>query len=269
MSESLKALDTVITTLISPSGCPWDREQTPTSLCDYIIEEAHELVEAIRHGSTTEACEELGDVLFLLVFVAKIYEEKKDFSLSDALQNVTAKMVRRHPHVFADTIFANQDEQFKEWERIKKTEKKDAGAEQGVFSGLPRALPPLIKAYRIHAKAARVDFTWDSDQDVEMQVEAEWLEFLDTLQSGDKEAQEHEFGDLLFSLVELGRRKGIKASAALDNTCQRFLNRFSRMEQLVALEQKDFASVSMEEKNALWDRVKAEEGKEKNKNNDK
>ena len=240
MSTSLQALHDVIATLIAPNGCPWDREQTPISLCDYVLEEAHELVEAIRHGSESEACEEMGDVLFLLIFIAKIYEEKDAFTLDDALKTVTAKMIRRHPHVFADTVFANQDEQFKEWERIKKAEKKDAGAKEGVFTGLPKALPPLIKAYRIHAKAARSDFTWDSDQDVEMQVEAEWLEFLDTLQSGDKEQQEHEFGDLLFSLVELGRRKGIKASAALDNTCHRFLQRFFRMEELARAEQKDF-----------------------------
>lgn len=256
----LQKLQAVIGALLAPEGCPWDREQTPLSLCDYVLEEAHELVDAIRHGSAADVREELGDVLFLLVFIAALYAGRGDFTLDAAIAGNAAKMIRRHPHVFADTAFDSREEQLSEWERIKRSEKTGAdGMPAGVFASLPKNLPPLLKAYRIHSKAARAGFTWDSDEDVEQQVEAEWLELLDAVQSKDKEAQEHELGDLIFTLVELGRRKGIKASAALDFATQRFLGRFARMEDLARAGGQDFAAVSMEEKNALWDRAKLEE----------
>lgn len=262
---SLGRLQDVINRLIAPDGCSWDREQTPLSLCDYVIEEAHELVEAIRHGDTADVCEELGDVLFLLVFLGALYSARGAFTLEDAIKLNAAKMIRRHPHVFANTVFENRDEQLAAWERIKWSEKKDGqGGEAGIFSSLPKTLPSLIKAYRIHSKAARAGFTWDSDQDVEQQVEAEWLELLEALSFGDKEAQEHELGDIIFTLVELGRRKGIKASAAVDFSTQRFLNRFRAMESEAAARGQEFTNINMDEKNALWDRAKAEEKKNGN-----
>ncbi|MDL2280010.1 nucleoside triphosphate pyrophosphohydrolase, partial [Desulfovibrio sp. OttesenSCG-928-G11] len=133
------------------------------------------------------------------------------------------------------------------------------GRPAGIFDSLPRSLPPLLKAYRIHSKAARAGFTFSEDQDVEQQAEAEWLELLDAFASGDKAAQSHELGDLIFTLVELGRRKGIKASAALDEAAQRFLSRFAHMEKRARLLGRDFTALSMEEKNALWDEAKAGE----------
>ena len=259
-ASSLQKLQDVIAALVAPEGCSWDREQTPQTLCEYVLEEAHELVDAIRHGTDADVCEELGDVLFLLAFISSIYAGRGSFTFDRAAEVCTAKMIRRHPHVFADTVFDSKEEQLSEWERIKRAEKADAeGKPAGVFNSLPRSLPPLLKAYRIHSKAARAGFTWDSDQDVEQQVEAEWLELLDALAGNNKDAQEHELGDILFTLVELGRRKGIKASAALDGTAHRFLTRFAAMETLAQTSGKEFSSVTMEEKNALWDTVKAEE----------
>lgn len=263
MSDSTAALTeltNVIETLLSPGGCPWDKEQTPLSLSEYLIEETFELVEAIRHGTPADVCEELGDVLFLLLFVARLYAAQERFTLDEALKTNAAKMIRRHPHVFAGEVFESKDAQLKEWERIKRSEKsgKD-GTLQGIFQSLPKGLPPLTKSYRIHSKAARAGFTWDTDEDVELQVEAEWLELLDAFKGNDKEKQERELGDMIFTLVELGRRKGIKANQALDGTASRFLNRFSRMERMVAAQGKDFTEVSMEEKNALWDLAKNEE----------
>ena len=258
--SSVQALKDVIKALIAPDGCPWDREQTPDSLCEYVLEEAHELVEAIRHGSRAEVNEELGDVLFLLVFISMLSEKQGGYSLADAVSANAAKMIRRHPHVFAGAVFDSKEEQLAEWERIKRAEHPDAeGHPIGVFSSLPKSLPPLIKAYRIHSKAARAGFTWDSDEDVEMQVEAEWLELIDALRSDDKEAQARELGDLIFSLVELGRRKGIKASAAVDAAAHRFLSRFSFMEEAARASARDFTALSMDEKNALWDKAKEEE----------
>lgn len=211
---ALERLNTVIDRLIAPDGCPWDSTQTPESLTEYVIEECHELVDAIRSGKTADMVEELGDVAFLILLIGKLMARAGGPSLADALEVEAAKMVRRHPHVFSDTTYESQSEQLKDWDRIKREEKAAADAEgpKGTYDSLPRGLPPLTKAYRIHAKADRVGFTWPENEDVEKQVEAEWLELLDAMASDDAEAIEHEFGDHMFTLVELGRRKGIKAA---------------------------------------------------------
>ena len=241
-------------------GCPWDKEQTPRTLAEYIIEESHELVSAIRSGTDADVCEELGDVAFLLLFVARLYEKQGKFSLDDALAHNCAKMIRRHPHVFGDAHFDTRDEQLKTWERIKRDEHADAeGRPKGLFDSLPASLPPLTKAYRIHSKAARVGFTWQEDAEVEQQVEAEWLEWLDASAGDDAEAQKHELGDLIFSITEMGRRKGIKASEALDLATARFLRRFARMEELARQQGKDFPDLSLDEKDELWNAAKEEE----------
>ncbi len=260
MSNALIKLQSVIDSLIAPDGCKWDREQTPQSLADYAIEEVFEMVDAIRSGNAQDVCEELGDVFFLLAFIAKLYEKQSAFNLDTAINYSAEKMIRRHPHVFADTTFENMDEQLKAWESIKRSEKKKEDEPQGIYDSLPKGLPSLIKAYRIHSKAARINFTWPEDQDVEQQAEAEWLEWLDVAQGNDKEAQTHELGDMLFTLVELGRRKGIKASEALDYTNLRFLDRFAKMEALARERGLDFVELSLDDKDALWNEVKETEG---------
>ena len=257
---ALEDLQQIIDKLTAPDGCPWDKDQTPESLTEYIIEESHELVSAIRSGDVAEICEELGDVAFLLLFVARMYEKQGKFTLNDALNNNRAKMIRRHPHVFSNTVFDSLDEQLKAWEKIKRAEHTDdEGKPKGMFDTLPEGLPPLSKAYRINSKAARVGFTWQEDEEVEQQVEAEWLEWLDASASGDQDAQKHELGDLLFSIAELGRRKGIKANEALDYANRRFLKRFARMEELAREQNLDFAALSIDEKDELWNTAKAEE----------
>lgn len=253
---SLKNLEEVLATLLSPGGCPWDREQTPLSLADYVIEEAHELAAAIRDGKPQAVCGELGDVLFLLLFIARLYQQRGDFSLAGAMDECAAKMIRRHPHVFAGAKFSNREEQLKAWEAVKKEER---GEKEGLFSGLPPSLPPLIKAYRIHSKAARIGFTWPDNEGVERQVEAEWLEWLDAVQEQNKDAQQHELGDMIFSLVELGRRYGIKASEALDFATRRFIRRFGRMEEMARANGRDLAQMPLDEQDELWSLAKEEE----------
>ena len=258
---ALERLNTVIDRLIAPDGCPWDSTQTPESLTEYVIEECHELVDAIRSGKTADMVEELGDVAFLILMIGKLMARAGGPSLADALEVEAAKMVRRHPHVFSDTTYENQSEQLKDWDRIKREEKAAADAEgpKGTYDSLPRGLPPLTKAYRIHSKADRVGFTWPENEDVEKQVEAEWLELLDAMASDDAEAIEHEFGDHMFTLVELGRRKGIKAAPALNAATERFLTRFERMEALARERNLDFVSLSLDDKDDLWNEVKAAE----------
>ncbi len=290
--KSLEHLQSVIDTIIGPNGCPWDKVQTPETLADYVVEESHELIDAIlkdktfacevlsqksqqlaetiRKGNSKnnskEVCEELGDVAFLLLFITKLYEQKGEFSLDNVFNMNAEKMIRRHPHVFSDTTFESSDAQLRAWEEIKKAEKKDdaeqeGAAPKGVFHSLPKGLPPLVKAYRIHSKAARFDFTWPEEQEVEQQVEAEWLEWIDVAQGDDKEAQSHELGDMIFTLVELGRRKGIKANEALDHSTERFLRRFAAMEKLAHERNLDFASLDLDAKDELWNEVKSLEKK--------
>jgi len=255
---ALDALIGLIDRLIGPDGCSWDREQTPESLADYCIEESCELVAAIRSGNLHAVREELGDLLFLLLFVSRRYADRGAFTLKDALEDSAEKMIRRHPHVFGQTRFNSKEEQLREWERIKRHEKPDEEYGRSVFGSLPAGLPSLIKAYRIHSKAARVGFTWPEDEEVERQVEAEWLEFLDAGQRG-RDAQSRELGDLLFTIVELGRRKGIKANEALDHAMLRFLARFDGMEQLARERGLDFAALSLDDKDGLWNEVKTRE----------
>jgi ATP diphosphatase len=258
--KPMEELFAVIDRLIGPDGCAWDKAQTPESLAEYILEESHELVSAIRSGNATDACEEMGDVLFLLLFVSRLYEKQAKFNFNDILDRSRAKMIRRHPHVFGNRTFSDLNEQLKAWEQIKKAEHMGTNGEaRGLFADLPDTLPPLTKAYRIHSKAARVGFTWDEDEAVEQQVEVEWLEWLDAVNQGDPAACRHEFGDVLFSLVELGRRRGVKANEALDFATRRFLRRFARMESLSGEQGKDFAALSLEEKDSLWAAAKAEE----------
>ncbi|SOB57970.1 Nucleoside triphosphate pyrophosphohydrolase [Pseudodesulfovibrio profundus] len=254
-SSAMEELLEVIEALLGPDGCPWDKEQTPESMCDYLAEESFELIEAIRAKDTQEAQEELGDVLFILLFMGVLFEKDGKFSLGDALKSSAAKMIRRHPHVFSDKQFDNQQALLDNWEATKKVENKETG-KKGVFDSLPKGLPPLLKAYRINSKAARNGFTWDSTEGVQEQLTEEWNEWQDALQQGDSEASEKEFGDYLFTLVELGRRHGIKANSALDYTNQKFLRRFAAMESLARKQGTDLDSMNLEQMNELWDQVK-------------
>lgn len=256
-APALKELLDVIEALLAPGGCPWDQEQTPESMCDYLAEETFELIEGIRSNDMKETREELGDVLFILLFMAVKYQQTGEFTLSDSLRASAAKMIRRHPHVFADKDFENRQELLDNWETTKKKENEDTDRKR-VFDSLPKGLPPLLKAYRINSKAARNRFTWDSVDDVETQLHDEWEEFREAEALDDKNAMERKFGDYLFTLVELGRRYGIKANSALDFANQKFLHRFARMEELAEERGLNLDDLDLDAKNALWDEVKKE-----------
>ena len=259
--EQLLRFQDVINQLIDPEkGCPWDREQTPVSMCEYLIEECHELVDAIRSGKPGHACDEMGDLLFVLLLMARRFELAGQFSLGDALKMGADKMIRRHPHVFEEKSCESMDELMKNWAAIKKAEKEAEGeGAKGVLSSVPSGLPPLTKAYRLHAKAAGAGFTWDDDEEVERQVEAEWLELLDARASGSDKAIEHELGDMIFTLVDLGRRMGVKAGNAVDFAANRFRSRFEGMEALAREQGLDFKELSLDDKDELWNEVKAAE----------
>ncbi|MDL2314283.1 nucleoside triphosphate pyrophosphohydrolase [Desulfovibrio sp. OttesenSCG-928-C14] len=260
-AAALEKVSRMLEVLIGPRGCPWDKAQTLETLADYLLEETYELIDSIRNGGAAQQREEWGDVFFILLFMAQVAAREGRFTLPEALEENHAKMTGRHPHVFGDIHAESTAEIIANWEKIKKAEKARKQERPGVFGSLPVELPPLYKAYRIHSKSASNNFTWDTDEDADQQVEAEWLEWYDACASGDKEAQEHELGDLIFSLVEAGRRRGIKAGAALDKTNARFLRRFAAMEALAAKRGQDFNALSQAEKDQLWDEVKRGEGK--------
>ncbi len=258
VQKAFDRVQEVIEALLQPEGgCDWDKEQTPMTMTEYLIEECFECVDAIRKEKPAHVADEMGDLLFNLIFVAYRYSEQNAFDIADALNCAADKMIRRHPHVFSDTKIENREELIKKWAEIKKQEKLSEGIEEKhVFTSLVRSLPPLTKAYRIHSKAAQNGFTWENDEEVEQQVEAEWLELYDALQAKNPEAIEHELGDMIFSLVELGRRKGIKAAQATDKATIRFLNRFEAMEKLAKEKNLNFDELSLEEKDTLWNEVK-------------
>ena len=246
----------VIDTLTGPEGCPWDKEQTPRSMCDYLVEECFELVEAIRQDDTAEIAEELGDVLFLLLFIGRCMDRDNPDFLQSAMAANVAKMIRRHPHVYGEKA-ADVSEVISNWEKIKKQEKAEKEKDPGVFASLPASLPPLLRAYRINSKAARAGFTWPTDADQEAKLNEEWKELQEALSEPDAEAREEEFGDYLFSLVEYGRRRGIKANSALAVANAKFLRRFEAVEALARERGLEIDSLSLTEMDTLWDEIKA------------
>jgi len=251
----------VLHRLLGPDGCPWDREQTPHSLCEYLVEEVFEFVEAVREKRAEAIRDELGDVSFLLFFLAELLSREYGIDLQQAWEASAAKMRRRHPHVFGNESFSSRDELHRTWERIKAEEESSSGTRKHAtkMASLPRSLPPLPKAYRIHAKAEKSCFTWGSDREQARALQQEWREWEQAVESGDHSHMEEEFGDLLFSLVEQGRRKGVKANAALHRANQKFLRRFDRALALAEDRGLDWEELDMEEKDRLWEEVKAEE----------
>lgn len=252
-AAALDHLQDVLDILLSPEGCPWDKTQTPQTLCDYIIEEAFELVDCIRSDDTAGMAEELGDVMFLLLFVATLSAQRGAFTLAQALETAAAKMIRRHPHVFDDLKIGSREELLRNWERIKRSEKPK---ENGLFATLPKGLPPLLKAYRIHSKAARSGFTWPDEETMRQSLLAERAEFEAAVASGDEGAMAEEFGDYLFSLTEYGRRLGLKANTCLDMANNKFLSRYKAMEKLAQTRGQNLDDLDLEAKNALWEAVK-------------
>jgi len=193
-------------------GCPWDREQTRTSLRPYLIEEAHEVVQAIDEGSPDHLVEELGDLLFQVVFHSQLGAEAGEFTMEDILERVSDKMTRRHPHVFGDRPVADSREALAQWERIKQEE---VGATRSALEGVPRSLPALLRAQRLQSKAARVGFDWTGWRDAWDKVGEEMREVQEALGTEDSDRVTEELGDLLFSIVNVARLRGMDAEDCL------------------------------------------------------
>lgn len=242
--------------------CPWDKKQTFESLRPNTIEETFELADALLKGNKKEISKELGDVLLHVIFYAKIGSETNDFDIHDICENLSNKLVYRHPHVFGNhdgVENANQVTQL--WEQIKQTEKD---GNKSVLSGVPNALPSLIKAYRVQDKARGVGFDWEERSDVWKKVKEEISEFEQEVENMDADKAEAEFGDLMFSLINAARLYKINPDNALERTNQKFISRFNYLEEKTLKQGKDLKSMTLEEMDKIWDEAKHLE-KERNK----
>jgi MazG family protein len=255
--STLPRLVQIMERLLAPDGCPWDREQTLESLRPFLIEECFELVEALDEGNPALHREELGDVLFQLVFQAALREQSGDFSIDDVITAISNKLERRHPHVFADASVEDSDEVVTRWEEIKAEEKAEKGeARKSLVDGIPVALPALTRAQKISSRVARVGFDWpDADRCLD-KVEEEAAELRQALRSGAQEQIEEELGDLLFATVSLARKTGVDAETALRAANRKFCNRFKKVEDSLAARGKTPKESSLEEMDQLWEESK-------------
>ncbi|MFQ5465182.1 MAG: nucleoside triphosphate pyrophosphohydrolase [Thermodesulfobacteriota bacterium] len=251
----IKGLSDLMARLRSPGGCPWDREQTLASLVPYIIEEAYEVVSAIDGGSPEAIRDELGDLLFQVVFASRLAEEKGWFTLGDVIDGNTEKMVRRHPHVFGSESAETPEEVLGHWHRIKEGEKKAAGPE-GALGGVPDALPALLRAHKVTQKAARAGFDWQDVADVLGKVAEEMEEFREAAEKKDAAAMEEELGDLLFTIVNVARFVEVNPEEALRKTIGKFITRFHHVERTLEGRGQDLSTASMDDMERLWEDAK-------------
>lgn len=247
--------------LLGPGGCPWDREQTHESLKQYLIEESYEVHEAIEAGNHEHLREELGDVALQVIFHAALAKRSGLFNIEEVLDGISEKLVRRHPHVFGTTEVEGSGQVLENWEQIKKKERADKKADDSLLAGVPRSLPALQKAHRMQNKVRRVGFDWpDADGAID-KVHEEFDELARAAKhpddSGPSEEQIDEFGDVLFSMVNVGRILGIQPEEALQRTCRKFAKRFRYLEQKAAENEKNLEDMQLDEMDVFWEEAKA------------
>jgi MazG family protein len=247
-------------TLRSPGGCPWDREQTLQSLRPFLLEETYEALEAIDGGDPAHLREELGDLLFEVVFLAEIADERGDFSIADAIETIATKLVRRHPHVFGDADRAQSaGEVLGRWEELKRDERAATGAPtKTTLGGVPKTLPGLLRAYEYGSRAAAVGFDWERASDVIGKIEEEIREVRGAIESAhaDPAAIEEEMGDLLFAIANLSRKLGVEPENALRAANDKFSTRFTELERRFAERGVPMKSAGLDVLEAEWQALK-------------
>jgi len=251
--------------LRAPGGCPWDREQTHSTLRTYLIEEAYEVLDAIEKGNSQDLAEELGDLLLQVLFHADLARGTGAFNISDVITGIHDKMVRRHPHVFGDVKAETAGEVLKNWAQLKANEKRaaspDAADSQGpapsALDGVPRNLPALLEAYQITRRAAQVGFDWDRVEGIFEKLEEETTELQAALAASNRRAAEEEVGDLLFSVVNLARFLGLDPEVTLKHSNLKFKERFQEMERAALYLGQSLSQLSKEELEVLWESSKS------------
>jgi tetrapyrrole methylase family protein/MazG family protein len=250
MSEMVR-LRRIMEQLRGPEGCPWDREQTLESLRTYLVEEAHEVIEAIDSGSSEALREELGDLLLQIVFQARVAEEDGAFDIESVMKGIGDKIVSRHPHVFASGRLDNADQVLQQWEQLKADERRGR-KDASMFAGVPDALPALLKAMRVSSKAARVGFDWSDAAGVWSKIEEEMSELGQAVRSGDRDAVAEEIGDLLFTIANLARHEEVDPEQALQAANRKFIERFRYVEEAMARDGVRPAPDQRDRMEALW-----------------
>ena len=259
VGEKFIKLVDVMKKLRAPGGCPWDREQDFLSLRRYIIEEAYELVEAIENENSDNICEECGDLMLQTVFVSAMAEELDEFDICSVMDHLTEKLIRRHPHVFGDTKVNGSDDVLKNWEQIKVGEREKKMVDSSLLAGIPRGLPGLLRAYRIQERAAKVGFDWPKGDPspVLEKVEEEMTELKDNIRNGaSKEAIEEELGDLLFAVSNLSRHLKADPEITLHRACEKFSDRFRKVENEVSFSGREWNDFTLEELEGFWQKAK-------------
>jgi tetrapyrrole methylase family protein/MazG family protein len=247
----------IMARLRAPGGCPWDREQTFDSIKPYTLEETYEVLDAIDRRDWDELRAELGDFMLQAVFFAQLASEEKLFDIGDSLDAINEKLVRRHPHVFAEETAETGAAVLKRWDEIKAEERKlKKAAPQGLLAGVPRALPALVEAQQITSRAARAGFDWSNADEVLAKLDEERLEFAEACERGTQDQIEDELGDLLFVLVNLARFVKVDPEQALRRTNTKFRQRFGHVERRLAAQGKQVNGTPIEELEALWQEAK-------------
>jgi len=262
---AMEQLISVVAKLRSPDGgCPWDLAQTPESLIPYIIEEAYEVVDAIRQGDPKAIAEELGDLLLQVVLQAQIAKESGQFSIAEIAQGISEKLIRRHPHVFGDLKVNSIEEVHQNWEQIKASEKGETNSESQLLSDklsrYARTFPPLVAGMKISKKAAAAGFEWDDAEGVWAKLHEELNEFKHAVEHETKEEQKAELGDILFVLINLARWYDLEPEEALQITNEKFIQRLSKVE---AFSDRPLSDYSLEELDQLWAKAKAQIAQQK------
>jgi MazG family protein len=252
--DGVARLQKIVSRLRAPDGCPWDREQTHSSLRPLLVEECHEVIDAIERADDANLREELGDLLLHVVMHAQLADERGAFTLDEIAATICEKMIRRHPHVFGDKLAADSEAVLKQWEQIKREEK---GNDAGLLDGVARSLPALLRSQILQKKAARVGFDWPDVGPVYEKLAEEIGEIREAVGKNDAAGIEAEIGDLLFSAVNLARKLGVDAETALAGANKRFSSRFRHIEQTLLADGRAFEGTSLEELDRIWEQAKS------------
>ncbi len=249
----------IMARLRGEKGCPWDREQTHESIKPYLIEETYEVLESIDEQDPVKLREELGDLMLQIVFHARMAEEAGAFGIGDVLAAINEKLIRRHPHVFGSVQADTAQEVLFNWEQIKQAERRAANGQASILDGVPRELPALLRAHRLQEKASRVGFDWKEAAEVLQKVVEELQELRGAMEEHSAERMEAEFGDLLFSLVNLSRFIAVNPEEALRKTIARFIARFRFIEEELGRRGRSLKDSTLPEMDALWQKAKEQE----------
>ncbi|HRX16249.1 MAG TPA: nucleoside triphosphate pyrophosphohydrolase [Spirochaetota bacterium] len=247
--RELYRLEELADTLHGENGCPWDRKQTHQSLKKYLIEETYEVIDAIDSGSPDKLKEELGDLLYQVYAHCRV---SNSFKIDDVAKMIIQKLITRHPHVFGEEVADTPDEVADKWERIKKKERTD----KKILEGVPAHLPALLKAYRVQEKVSRVGFDFPDISDTVMKLEEELEELKEAVKNGNRAEVEDEFGDILFSIVNIARFASIDPEQSLRNAVAKFTSRFNEVEDMVDKSGKSFDDYTMEQLDKMWEKAK-------------